>query len=74
MKSITTKPPKSLNLNCLATSDAASRLVLSAVFSIFLSDVFFPEFTSIATKASVVLMTIDPPDCNLTLKLNNSLI
>ena len=62
MKSITTKPPKSLNLNCLAISMAASRLVFKAVFSIFLSVVFFPELTSIATSASVVLITIDPPD------------
>ena len=44
----------------------------NAVFSIFLSVVFFPEFTSIATKASVVFITSDPPDSRLTFKLNNS--
>ena len=74
MKSITTKPPKSRSLNCLATSTAASKFVFNAVFSIFLSDVFLPEFTSIATSASVVLITIDPPDSNLTDKLNKSFI
>ena len=74
MKSITTKPPRSLNLSCQAISTAASKFVFKAVFSIFLSDVFFPEFTSIATNASVVFITIEPPDCNLTDKLNSSLI
>ena len=73
IKSITTRPPKSLNLNCLATSTAASKLVFKAVLSIFLSDVFFPELTSIATNASVVFITIEPPDSNFTLRLNNSL-
>ena len=74
IKSTTTKPPRSLNLSCRAISLAASKLVFRAVFSIFLSDVFLPEFTSIATSASVVLITIDPPDSNLTLKLNKSFI
>ena len=62
MKSMTTRPPRSLNLNCRAISTAASKFVFNAVFSMFLSDVYFPEFTSIATNASVVLITIDPPD------------
>ena len=74
MKSITTKPPKSLSLNCLAISVAASTFVFSAVLSIFLSEVFFPELTSMATKASVEFITIDPPDFNLTFKLKSSLI
>ena len=58
----------------IATSIAASRLVFKAVLSIFLSEVLFPEFTSIATKASVVLITIEPPDSNLTVKLKSSFI
>ena len=74
MKSITTKPPRSLNLSCLAISTAASKFVFRAVFSIFLSDVFFPEFTSTATSASVVLITIEPPDFNFTLRLKRSFI
>ena len=74
MKSITTKPPKSRSLSCLATSSAASRFVFKAVLSIFRSEVFFPEFTSIATKASVVLITIEPPDSSFTVKLNKSFI
>ena len=48
--------------------------VFNAVFSIFLSVVFLPELTSIATKASVVLITIDPPEFNFTVKLKRSLI
>ena len=74
MKSITTNPPRSLNLNCLAISLAASKFVFKAVLSIFLSEVSFPELTSIATRASVVFITIDPPDSKLTLRLNKSLI
>ena len=74
MKSITTKPPRSLNLSCLAISTAASKFVLRAVFSIFLSEVFLPEFTSTATNASVVLMTIEPPDLSFTFRLKRSLI
>ena len=74
MKSITTKPPKSLNLSCLAISFAASRFVFNAVFSIFLSVVFFPELTSIATSASVVFITIEPPELSFTVKLNKSFI
>ena len=71
---MTTKPPRSLNLNCLAISTAASGLVFRAVFSIFLSVVFLPELTSIATSASVVLITIDPPDGSFTVKLKRSFI
>ena len=44
------------------------------MFSIFLSDVFFPELTSTATSASVVFITIEPPDFNLTFRLKRSLI
>mgnify|MGYP004111793265 CR=1 FL=1 len=52
MKSITTKPPRSLSLSCLAISTAASKFVFKAVFSIFLSDVFFPEWTKQRSDAS----------------------
>ena len=53
MKSITTRPERSLSLACLANSSAASKFVLSAVSSIDLSLVALPELTSIATNASV---------------------
>ena len=53
MKSITIKPDRSLSLNCKANSSAASLLVCNAVYSIFLSFVALPEFTSTATRASV---------------------
>ena len=33
-----------------------------------------PEFTSIATSASVVLITIEPPEGSLTVKLKRSFI
>jgi len=49
-------------------------LVFKAVLSIFLSVVFFPELTSIATSASVVLITIEPPDGSFTVKLKRSFI
>ena len=71
---MTTNPPKSLNLSCRAISTDASKLVFKAVLSIFLSEVFFPEFTSIATSASVVFITIDPPDSSFTLRLKSSFI
>ena len=64
MKSITTKPPTSLSRNCLATSFAASKLVLYAVSSISLPFVDLAELTSIAVMASVGSITIDPPDVN----------
>ena len=62
IKSITIKPPRSLNLNCLATSFAASIFVAKAVDSISLPFVDLAELTSIETIASVGSMTIDPPD------------
>ena len=62
MKSITINPAKSRILSCLAISSAASIFVLNAVSSIPLSFVAFPEFTSIATNASVIPITIYPPD------------
>ena len=66
MKSITIRPDKSLSFSCRPTSSAASKFVLSAVSSIFRSRVALPEFTSIATKASVWLMTRYPPDFRVT--------
>ena len=51
------KPDKSLILICLAISSAASIFVFKAVFSIFNCFVDCPEFISIATKASVGLIT-----------------
>ena len=62
MKSITTNPPTSLNLSCLAISFAASRLVLYAVSSISLPLVDLAELTSTAVIASVGSITIEPPD------------
>ena len=41
-------------------------MVAKAVFSTFLSFVAFPEFISIATRASVGLIIKYPPDFNLT--------
>ena len=70
MKSITINPARSRNLNCRATSSAASRFVFSAVFSIEDSLVAFPEFTSTATNASVTPITIYPPDLSWTVGLN----
>ena len=66
IKSTTINPPKFLKRNCLATSSAASKLVLNAVASMFLSCVDLPELTSIATRASVGIMTSDPPEGNGT--------
>ena len=57
IKSTTISPDMSRNRNWRASSSAASRLVFSAVSSIFLSRVDLPEFTSTATKASVWLIT-----------------
>ena len=57
MKSMTISPARSRSLSWRAISSAASRLVLSAVSSIVRSLVARPELTSIATSASVGLMT-----------------
>ena len=70
IKSITINPARSRILNCLAISSAASIFVLKAVSSIPLSLVALPEFTSIATNASVVPITIYPPDLSWTVGLN----
>ncbi len=53
MKSITTRPARSLKRSCREISVAASRFVLRAVSSIECSLVERPEFTSIETSASV---------------------
>ncbi len=58
MKSTTTRPARSRRRSWRATSSAASRLVLSAVSSMWRSRVARPEFTSMATSASVWLMTM----------------
>ena len=59
------KPDKSLIFICLDISSAASRLVSKAVLSTFFCLIELPEFISIATKASVGLITKYPPDFNL---------
>ena len=61
IKSITIKPPMSLNLSCLAISFAASRFVFSAVSSILDPLVALAELISIDTKASVWSIIIEPP-------------
>ena len=53
IKSTTIRPPKSLNLICLAISFAASKLVFNAVSFISKHLFDFPELTSIEIKASV---------------------
>ncbi len=66
MKSTTISPDRSRRRNWRPSSSAASRLVLSAVSSIFRSRVERPEFTSTATSASVWLITRYPPDFSVT--------
>ena len=63
---MTISPPISLNLNCLAISLAASKLVFKAVSSISDPPVAFAEFISMATKASVWSMVMEPPLLKLT--------
>ena len=58
IKSITIKPDKSLSFICRDISSAASRFVLTAVFSTFDSYIDCPEFISIAVKASVEFIII----------------
>ena len=57
MKSMTTSPAMSRSRSWRASSCAASRLVAVAVCSILCSRVERPELMSIATSASVGLMT-----------------
>jgi hypothetical protein len=57
MKSITMRPARSRRRSCRAISSAASMLVRNAVSSMCRSRVERPEFTSMATSASVWLMT-----------------
>ncbi len=59
---MTTKPPRSLNLSCLAISLAASIFVVKAVDSMSLPLVDRAELTSMETMASVGSITIEPPD------------
>ncbi len=58
MKSMTMRPARSRRRIWRAASSAASMLVLSAVSSIEDSRVARPEFTSIATSASVTSITM----------------
>ena len=71
IKSTTIRPPKFLNLSCLATSCAASIFVASAVSSTFFPWIDLPELTSIETNASVGLITKYPPDFNGAIGFNN---
>ena len=57
MKSMTIRPARSRSFSWRAISSDASRLVLSAVSSMENSRVALPELTSMATSASVWLMT-----------------
>ena len=66
MKSMTTKPPISLSLNCLPISSQASMLVFTAVSSMSFPDVAWDELISIATKASASSITIEPPETSFT--------
>ena len=72
MKSITMTPPRSRMRSWRATSGTASRSVLSAVVSRSSSSVRRPEFTSIATSASVGSMTIEPPEGRRMVRRNAS--
>jgi hypothetical protein len=58
MKSITIRPARSRRRIWRQASEAASRLVLSAVVSTLRSRVALPELTSIATSASAWLITM----------------
>ncbi len=62
MKSQTMMPPISRKRTWRAISAAASIFVLTIVSSRFLPPVNLPEFTSMTVSASVVSMTIEPPD------------
>ncbi len=66
IKSITIKPPISLRRIWRAISSAASRLVASAVSSMFAPLVALDELMSILTRASVGSITIEPPEGSLT--------
>ena len=73
IKSITTRPPISLSLICLAISFDAFRLVLKAVSSIFEPLVARAELISTAVKASVTSKTMVAPDLSETSRLNTLL-
>ena len=63
MKSITMMPPRSRNRIWRTISLIASTLVLTIVSSSrVVLPTYLPVLTSIATSASVWLMTIEPPD------------
>ncbi len=70
MKSMTMMPARSRRRIWRAASVAASKFVFRAVFSTLCSFVDFPEFTSIATSASVGLITRDPPEGKIAFVLN----
>ena len=66
MKSITIKPPKSRRRSWRAISTAASMLVLKAVSSISPPLVAREELMSMAVSASVMSMTMTPPEGSVT--------
>ena len=66
IKSITMSPPTSRNLSWRPISSAASLFVLNAVSSMSLPLVALAELMSIETIASVISITIDPPDGSVT--------
>ena len=70
IKSITIRPPKSLNFTCLPISAAASRLVFKAVSSMSPPFVDFAELISIEVSASPESITSDAPDLSLTSREN----
>ena len=71
MKSSTTIPPMSRSLIWRAISGTASKFVLSAMSSKSApSSRVRPELTSMATRASVWSITIEPPDGSSTLRTN----
>ena len=63
-------PPISLNLSCFAISILACLFTLNIVASALSFPMYFPEFTSIAVKASVLSIEINPPHFSHTLLLS----
>ena len=68
MKSMTMRPPASRMRNWRAISTAASQLVLNAVSSMSLPLVALAELMSIAVRASVWSITIEPPEGRRTVR------
>ena len=70
IKSITIRPPTSRKRNWRAISSAASLLVLKAVSSISPPFVARAELISTETIASVMSITIEPPEGRVTSRQN----